>query len=40
MDTYLCNLDQCEVCKEKKISTNKKYGPFIDLRKIKNLLLR
>ena len=35
MDTYLCNLHQCEVCKENKYSTNEKHGSLIDLRKIK-----
>ena len=35
MDTFLCKLDQCEVCKEKKYSSDEKHGPLIDLRKLK-----
>ena len=35
MDTYLCNLDQCEVCKENTYNANEKHGPLIDLREIK-----
>ena len=35
IDTYLCNLDQCDVCKENAYSTNEKHGPLIDLRKQK-----
>ena len=40
MDTYLCNLDQCDVCKENTHSTNEKYGPLIDLRKLKILIAK
>ena len=35
MDTYFCNLNQCEVCKENKYTTNEKHGRLIDLRKRK-----
>ena len=35
MDSFLCKLDQYEVCKEKIYSNNEKYCPLIDLRKIK-----
>ena len=35
MDTYLCNIDNCNVCKENISISNEKHGPFIDLRKIK-----
>ena len=35
MDTYLCNLDKCDVCKENTYSTNEKNGPLIDLRNLK-----
>ena len=37
MDTYLCNLNQCYVCKENTYNTNEKHGPLIDLRKLKRL---
>ena len=32
MDSFLCKLDQWEVCKENKYSANEKHGPLIDLR--------
>ena len=35
MNTYLCNLDKYDVCKENIYLTNEKHGPLIDLRKIK-----
>ena len=35
MDSFLCKLDQCEICKENKYSTNEKHGPLIDLRTLK-----
>ena len=35
MDSFLCKLDQYEVCKEKIYSTNEKCGSLIDLRTLK-----
>ena len=35
MDTFLCKLDQCEVCKENEYSTDEKHGLLIDLRTLK-----
>ena len=37
MDSFLCKLDQCEVCKENQFSTIEKHGPLIDLRTLKRL---
>ena len=35
MNSFLCKLDQCEVCKENQFSTIEKRGPLIDLRTLK-----
>ena len=35
MDSFLCKLDQCEVCKETQFSTIEKHGPLINLRTLK-----
>ena len=35
MDSFLCKLDQCEVCKENQFSTIEKHGALIDLRTLK-----
>ena len=35
METHLCNIDKCDVCKNNVYSTNEEHGPLIDLRKLK-----
>ena len=35
MDSFLCKLDKCEVCKENKYSTIEKHGHLVDLRTLK-----
>ena len=40
MDTYLCNMDNCNVCKENIYISNEKHCPLIDLRKLKILIAK
>ena len=35
METHLCNIDKCDVCKNNVYSTNEEHGSLIDLRKLK-----